>query len=345
MEIVFALLLVFGVLFLVFGVPIIAFVRAAEAKRLAKQQEEKFPELIGRVYFLEQQVKKLPELAARIKVVESRTEQPEQRFQGAPGVEPPAARHEVPTPETHPAAQPPVPLRVAEVPTTPPFENAGALPKIPAAPPPVSAAAKPTPSPVPPPPRFAAQPPAPGAPVAAPVVAKASFLSNLEEALGTNWLNKLGVVVLVIGVAFFLAYELQTMGHAGKIMVGYFTAAALLSAGVIIERRENWRIIARAGIGGGWALMFFTTYAMRFIEASRIEGLSASADLVLLLLLAAGMVAHTLRYQSQVVTGLAFLLAFSTVNIGHGGGGGLWAGAILAAGLVAVAVQRQWFEL
>src|SRR5207237_1260899 len=60
---------------------------------------------------------------------------------------------------------------------------------------------------------------------------------------------------------------------------------------------------------------------------------------------AAAMVWNTLRYRSQVVTGLAFLLAFLTVTISHVSVYSLSAGVILAAGLVVIAGRMQWFEL
>jgi hypothetical protein len=40
----------------------------------------------------------------------------------------------------------------------------------------------------------------------------------LEEALGANWLNTIGIVILVIGVALFLAYQLRQVGPAGKVL-------------------------------------------------------------------------------------------------------------------------------
>ena len=57
------------------------------------------------------------------------------------------------------------------------------------------------------------------------------------------------------------------------------------------------------------------------------------------------MVGHTLRYRSQVVTGLAFLLAFLTVSISHSNVYSLTAGGVLAAGLVFIVLRMQWFEL
>src|SRR6185369_11579943 len=49
---------------------------------------------------------------------------------------------------------------------------------------------------------------------------------GIEEVLGKNWLNKLGIVLLVIGVAFFLAFQLKTLGPAGKVLVGYAVSFA-----------------------------------------------------------------------------------------------------------------------
>ena len=82
---------------------------------------------------------------------------------------------------------------------------------------------------------------------------------DIEEALGTDWLNKIGIAILVLGIAFFLAYQLKTLGPLGKVFVGLATAGVMLGAGIWFERGDRYRILARAGIGGGWALLFFTT--------------------------------------------------------------------------------------
>ena len=72
---------------------------------------------------------------------------------------------------------------------------------------------------------------------------------------------------------------------------------------------------------------------------------SENADLILMLVVAFGMVAHTLRYRSQLVTGLAFLLAYSTVALSHDDVYSLSSGVILAVGLVGVVIRMGWFEL
>ncbi|HKS76410.1 MAG TPA: DUF2339 domain-containing protein [Terriglobales bacterium] len=167
---------------------------------------------------------------------------------------------------------------------------------------------------------------------------------NIEEALGTNWLNKLGVSLLVLGIAFFLAYQLKTLGPAGKVLVGYVVSAVMLGAGIWFERNNRYRILARAGVGGGWALLFFVTYAMYHVPAAHVLS-SQPLDLVLMLVVAAAMVWHTLRYRSQVVTGLSFFLAFLTVTVSHSSVYSLSAGAVLALALVVIVGRMQWFEL
>lgn len=173
---------------------------------------------------------------------------------------------------------------------------------------------------------------------------------NLEERLGTNWLNKIGIALLVLGVASFLALKFATWSPAGKVLCGFAVSVTLLAGGVWLERKAMYRIFARAGIGGGWALMFFTAFAMHHIPAAYVLP-SLVADLALMLLVAAGMVAHSLRYRSQSVTGLAFLLGFATLLMSHLQASSetvifsLTGSAVLALGLVVVTYVRHWAAL
>ena len=166
----------------------------------------------------------------------------------------------------------------------------------------------------------------------------------LEENLGRNWLNKLGISLLVVGVASFGIYELGQLGALGRVAVSFAVSVALLVGGLFFEKRERYRILGHTLIGGGWALLFFTTYALEHVAAMRVMS-SETADLVLMLAAALAMVAHTLRYRSQLVTGVAFLLAYTTVALSHDDVYSLSAGVILALGLVSIVLKMAWFEL
>jgi hypothetical protein len=168
--------------------------------------------------------------------------------------------------------------------------------------------------------------------------------ADLEERLGTNWLNKLGALLLVVGVALFLMLQLRTLGPAGKDAIGLVVAAVLLVGGIVAERRSAYRVFSRGMMAGAWGLLFFTVWAMQHIDAARVIS-SEPIDLVLMFAVAAGMVGHALRYRSQVVTGLAFLFAFATVALGHDTAFTLTAGAVLAIASAATAVRMRWFVL
>lgn len=318
MEIVFYI----GIaLFILFGPWILLWRVNSRRKSDRLEDQARWADLSTRLYALERELKQLRSESAAAPPTEVRKES----AQDAPQAKPPVAEPVPPPVRPKPISSPVVPV-----------------------PPAVSQPPKPVARPTPIPPSAAA-PPVPSPSFSSSELTPSMFKRfrsslDIEEVLGTDWLNKLGIVLLVLGIAFFLAYQLRTMGAEGKVSIGFLTAAVMLAAGAWAERKDRYRILARAGIGGGWALLFFTTYAMYHVPAAHVLD-SQALDLVLMLAVAAAMVAHTLRYQSQIVTGLAFLLAFLTVTISHSNVYSLSAGVVLATALVAIVGRMQWFEL
>jgi uncharacterized membrane protein len=326
MEIVFYIGIV---LFILFGPWILVWRVNSRRKSERLEDQSRWADITARVYAMERELKELRSSSTATSAPQA-TRQEVAATIPAPPVQAPTAATPAPpqtssgsaaeawvkrtTPETTPVASPPKRAQVAAPPSPP-------------------RAAVPAPAPT-----FAATESGPS------LLDRFKSSLDIEEMLGTDWLNKLGIVLLVLGVAFFLAYQLRTMGPSGKVLVGFVTSAVLLGGGIWFERGDRYRILARAGIGGGWALLFFTTYAMYHVPAARVLD-SQSLDMVLMLAVAGAMVAHTLRYRSQMVTGLAFLLAFVTIAIHHSNVYSLAAGAVLAAGLVVIVWRMQWFEL
>ncbi|MGD0787750.1 MAG: DUF2339 domain-containing protein [Terracidiphilus sp.] len=256
-----------------------------------------------------------------------------------PRVEPPAHPDiPRPLPPTSPPQAPPLPSAAAAKTERPADAGPAPRPGPPAMPQPQRAAQPSFASGVP---RFAAVETAPPG---------KSFAEGLratlplEEVLGMNLFAKLGIVLLVLGFALLGRVALISMGPGARVALIYAAGSALLGGGIWLERKERYRIVGRAGIGGGWATLFFTTYAMYHVPAMTIMS-SSTLNCVLMLVVAVAMVAHTLRYKSQVVTGLAFLLAFSTVALSQDSVYALTAGVILALGIVAIALRMGWYEL
>jgi hypothetical protein len=162
-----------------------------------------------------------------------------------------------------------------------------------------------------------------------------------EMVVGTSWLNKIGVFVFVIGLALLVGYSFARIGPLGRVAIGYALSAALLGAGVWLERKQGFRNYAFALIAGGWAGVYFTTFAMHDVPAARV----IESDLLaggLLFAVAGGMIGHSLRYRSQVVTALAFIVAYATLALSPVSGFSLAASVPLALSLLTVSQRLGW---
>jgi Predicted membrane protein (DUF2339) len=330
-----------------------AFVHWLQLRHRQQKDDERFGRVIDA---LNRGQSKLEALEKRIHELEGRpTPSPVLAETAHPPVPPPAPKPVgIPTPPSA-AKEPKVPVAEERPKAPAPAPAPTPTPPQPAKPPEPVPPPKPLPTPPSPPPRVpsgqAPAPPSAARPIAPPsprptlqYPAPDDARGEFERKLGTNWLNKIGITILVIGISLFLAIKFPSLTNPEKIALGYSVSMAILGAGVYLERSDRYRIFARALIGGGWALLFFTTYAMHFVPYTRVIE-TQSVDLVLLFVVAAAMVTHTLRYDSQVVTGLAFLLAFTTVTISQNTIYSLSAGVILAIGLVTIVHRRAWFEL
>jgi uncharacterized membrane protein len=206
---------------------------------------------------------------------------------------------------------------IPEVPITPPKPPPAAPPKAPDPPPPPVRPIVPAPAPAP-----------PSAP-----------RRDWEAVVGGNWLNKLGVFILVIGIALALGYSFTRVGPGGRVAISLAASFAMLATGAALE--PSYRVFARGLLGGGWAALYFTVYAMHAVDAARVLD-NPYAATVLLLGVAAGMIAHSLRYRSETVTGLAYFIAFVTLAIAESGGFAVPALLPLAVSLLYIARRFAW---
>ena len=129
-----------------------------------------------------------------------------------------------------------------------------------------------------------------------------------EWLFGGNWLARIGVVALVIGIGFFLklAFDNQWIGETGRVVLGLVGGLALLGAG------EYWRgkypIWAQPLTGGGLAILYLAIFAA-FSLYGLIPASLALGLFFLVTLTAAGL---ALRYESFAIAVLGILGGFAT---------------------------------
>ena len=204
----------------------------------------------------------------------------------------------------------------------------------------------PRPQPLPPvaPPEHTVLRPAPAPAPVLSVPAPQRSSEEWEALVGGNWLNKLGVFVLVVGIALALGYSVAHMGPAGRVSIGLALSLAMLGSGAAVERRERYRTFARGLLGGGWAALYFTVYAMQSLDAARVI-YNPWAGAILLLAVAVGMIVHALHYRSQTVAGLAYFIAFVTLAITEVTPLSVIALVPLAVSLLYVAHRFSWRKM
>ena len=137
---------------------------------------------------------------------------------------------------------------------------------------------------------------------------RASRPMNWEWLLGGNWLARIGILALIIGVGFFLklAFDNQWIGETGRILLGLGAGVALLGAGEFWRRK--YAVWAQAITGGGIAILYLSIFAA-FGLYHLIGGLTALGLAFLVTAAAAGL-AH--RYEALAIAILGILGGFAT---------------------------------
>jgi uncharacterized membrane protein len=175
--------------------------------------------------------------------------------------------------------------------------------------------------------------------------------SSLEMRLGTYWLVRVGVVLLLTGLVYFgyYAYEhaILKLGPAGKLCLLYLASGALLGAGAWLLRRnpeEPLKNYAQVLFAAGSAAVYFTTYAAHHVPALRVIE-SALLDGVLLFIWAGVIIGIAERRKSEVMAMFAIGLAYYTGFITHVGTFTLFSNLLLTVAAVFFLVRNRWAAL
>lgn len=169
---------------------------------------------------------------------------------------------------------------------------------------------------------------------------KKSAKSDLESKIGKNWLPKIGIVSIVLGIAFFVVYAIQNkwIGPTGQVALGVLAGIGLIIAGEFFSKK-NYHNYAMTLVGGGFAVIYFAMFsAYRFYQL-----LPLYADIGAITIIIIGAVFFSIRYNSTIIAGEAFFLGYtvplltSSVNTFF-----LIYAVALTAGLTALTYFKKW---
>ena len=93
-------------------------------------------------------------------------------------------------------------------------------------------------------------------------IASPSASPDLESRIGSQWLNRIGIVAVLIGVSFFLkyAFESQLIGPAGRVGLGLLGGIAVIAASEIFRRR-GYRVFSFSLKALGLGILYLSLWA------------------------------------------------------------------------------------
>lgn len=162
---------------------------------------------------------------------------------------------------------------------------------------------------------------------------------DLETRLGTYWLGRGGIALLITGASFYITVHFGDLGPFARVLLGYVMAAALSAFGIWLARR--WRLFGELICGGGLAIAYLVTYALHFVPAVRVID-SQGFALVLLAASVLAIVAAAQRLQSETVAGIALFLGLHASVLAATTTFSLAAVSLLALGAFYFVLRNRW---
>lgn len=166
---------------------------------------------------------------------------------------------------------------------------------------------------------------------------------SLEYAVASQWLLRLGILILVLGIGFFLKYSFDhnLIKPEARVALAAITGLAMLTTGVKLLG-GRYSLIGNGLMGGGLATLYFSVFAAaNFYHL--IETLPAFSLMGVVTALAGGI---AIRFRSQLVAVLGLVGGYLTPVLLSGGPVDFTALfgylAVLTAGVLAISYFKSW---
>jgi uncharacterized membrane protein len=166
---------------------------------------------------------------------------------------------------------------------------------------------------------------------------------SMEYAIASQWLLRLGILILVIGVGFFLRYSFDhgLINPTGRVALSTFFGLAMLIAGTRLLG-QRYHVFGQGLLGGGLATLYFSVFAAaNFYHL--IGPTPAFALMALITLLAGGIAVY---FDSMLVAVLGILGGYGTpimLSTGEINFVGLYGYMlVLGIGVLAMCYWKNW---
>ncbi len=175
---------------------------------------------------------------------------------------------------------------------------------------------------------------------------KSASRPALEDRIGGQWLNRIGVIVLIFGTGFFLKYAFDNawIAERGRVLIGFALGVAALLGGVFVRAR-GYRDYASGLFGGGIVVLYLSAYAAHafYNLINQVPAFALMAGVTALAVLLAA------RYDALPIAAIGLIGGFLTPPLlasSESSEVTLFSYALLLdAGVLALAYRKAWRSL
>jgi uncharacterized membrane protein len=169
---------------------------------------------------------------------------------------------------------------------------------------------------------------------------------SVEFAVASNWLLRLGIVIVVVGVGFFLKYAIDAGLLPPRARVSLSLLAGVLMLGVGTRLfKGKYRLLGQGLVGGGFAVLYFSIFAA--FSFYGFLGQFSAFGLMAMVTVAAGLLA--IRFNTLLIALLGLLGGYGTpimLSTGIVDFTGLYGYLLLlGCGVFLTAARKNWHLL
>lgn len=168
----------------------------------------------------------------------------------------------------------------------------------------------------------------------------------MEYAVASNWLLRIGVLILITGIGFFLKYSIDNglLGEQARVALSVLAGIAMIIGGVRLVGGQ-YHLLSQGLLGGGIAVLYFSVFA----AFSFYHLLPVYPTFALMILVTASAAILAIRLDSMLVAIFAIIGGYCTpmlLSTGEVNFIGLYTYMLLLGiGMLSINGYKQWHLL
>ena len=181
--------------------------------------------------------------------------------------------------------------------------------------------------------------------VSAPKINLPKQPSDLEKIIGESWINKIGILIVVIGVAIGAKYSIENelISPLTRIILGYLVGIGLLGFGIKLKPKfEGYSAVL---VSGAISIFYFITY----FAYSFYDLIPQALAFVMMLIFTAFTVFTAIKYNRVVIAHIGLIGAYAVPFLLSSGSGRVDIlfsyMLIINLGILFISIKKDWKSL